>query len=78
MRRSALISAIFKKGNKCQARNYRPVSLTSVACKVLESLVREHIKEYMKRNNFFTKKQYGFISGRSTAPELQIIFKSKG
>ena len=44
MWRSALISAIFKK---CQAGNYRPVSLTSVACKVLESLVREHI-EFMK------------------------------
>jgi hypothetical protein len=24
----------------------------------------------MKRNNFFTKKQYGFISGRSTALQL--------
>ena len=40
MWRSALISAIFKKGNKCQAGNYRPVRLTFVACKVLESLVR--------------------------------------
>ena len=52
MWRSALISAIFKK---CQAGNYRPVSLTSVACKVLESIVRERIIEFMKRNNFFTK-----------------------
>jgi hypothetical protein len=66
MLRSALISAIFKK---CQAGNYRPVSLTSVACKVLERLVREQIIEFMKRNNF-TKKQYGFISGRSTALQL--------
>jgi hypothetical protein len=48
MWRSALISAIFKKGNKCRAGNYRPISLTSVACKVLESLVREHIIEFMK------------------------------
>ena len=67
MWRSALISAIFKK---CQAGNYKPVSLTSVACKVLENLVREHIIELMKRNNFFTKKQYGFISERSTALQL--------
>jgi hypothetical protein len=70
MWRSAIISAIFKKGYKCQAGKYRPVSLTSVACKVLESLVREHIIEFMKRNNFFTKKQYGFISGSSTALQL--------
>ena len=76
MWRSALIGAIFKKGNKCQAGNYRPVSLTSVACKVLESLVREHIIKFMKRNNFFTKKQYGFISGRSTSlPLLEVLDK---
>lgn len=55
MWRSALISAILKKGNKCQAEKYRPVSLTSVACKVLESLVRQHIIEFMKRNNFLKK-----------------------
>ena len=67
MWRSALISAIFKK---CQTGNYRPVSLTSVACKVLESLVRKRIIEFMNRNNFFTKKQYGFISGPSTALQL--------
>jgi hypothetical protein len=70
MWRSALISAIFKKGNKCQAGNYRRVSITYATCKVLESLVREHIIELMKRNNFFTKKQYGLIAGRSTALQL--------
>ena len=43
MWRSALISAIFKKGNKCQAGNYRPLSLTSVACIVLESLGNDHL-----------------------------------
>ena len=70
MWRSALISAIFETGNKCQAGNYRRVSITSVACNVFESLVREHIIKFMKRNNFFTKKQYGLISGRSTALQL--------
>jgi hypothetical protein len=39
-------------------------------CKVLESLVREHIIEFMKRNNFFTRKEYGFIFGQSTALQL--------
>ncbi|VDI32121.1 Hypothetical predicted protein, partial [Mytilus galloprovincialis] len=68
--KEAQISAIFKKGKKCIAGNYRPVSLTSVVCKVMEKLVREHIVKHMKINKFFTDRQYGFISGRSTSLQL--------
>ena len=68
--KKAKISAILKKGDKCVAGNYRPVSLTSVVCKVMEKLIRNHIMSFMKRNNFFTNKQYGFISGRSTTLQL--------
>ena len=34
--REAHVSAIFKKGKKKQPSNYRPVSLTSIVCKLLE------------------------------------------
>ena len=33
-------SPIFKKGSKKMSENYRPVSLTSIVCKLLESVVR--------------------------------------
>ena len=59
----ASVCAIFKKGNKTKPQNYRPVSLTSIICKTLESLVRDHIIEHMKLNNLFSEKQFGFISG---------------
>ncbi|CAG2214545.1 unnamed protein product [Mytilus edulis] len=68
--KSALVSAIFQKGNKSQAKNYRPVSLTSVVCKIMEKIIREHIISYMKENKLFSNKQYGFISGRSTSLQL--------
>jgi hypothetical protein len=64
------ISAIFKKGNRSMAGNYRPVSLTSVVCKLLEKIIREHIKKHMKVNKSFSNKQFGFISGRSTSLQL--------
>jgi hypothetical protein len=52
------------------AGNYRPVSLTSVVCKLLEKIIREHIKKHMKVNKSFSNKQFGFISGRSTSLQL--------
>ncbi|CAC5400189.1 unnamed protein product [Mytilus coruscus] len=68
--KNAMISAIFKKGNKSLAKNYRPVSLTSVVCKIMEKMMREFIIEHMKTNNLFSKKQYGFIAGRTTGLQL--------
>ena len=44
----ANITALFKKGNKKVAGNYRPVSLTSIICKLMETLAREDIIEHMK------------------------------
>ena len=52
------------------AGNYRPVSLTSVVCKLLESLIRDALVTYMKQNGLFSNKQFGFITGRSTTLQL--------
>ena len=68
--KSANVTAIYKKGNRHIAGNYRPVSLTSIACKMLESIVREQIIGHMKKNKLFSKKQFGFLSGRSTILQL--------
>jgi hypothetical protein len=68
--KNAQISANFKKDNKSQAKKYRPVSLTSVVCKIMEKLIRLHLINNMKANKLFSRKQYGFIEGRSTALQL--------
>ena len=39
----AKVMPIYKKGNRCQSSNYRPVSLTSIACKLLEHIIAKHI-----------------------------------
>ena len=67
---TANVSAIFKKGVKAMASNYRPVSLACIICKVLESLVRDHIMSHMTRNRLFSNAQYRFIPGRSTVMQL--------
>ena len=50
--------------------NYRPVNLTSVVCKVMETLVREHIVAYVQDNNLFTPVQRSFLQGRSCTTNL--------
>ena len=49
---------------------YRPVSLTSIICKVMESIVRDALVKYMKDNLLFTDRQFGFLGGRSTTLQL--------
>ena len=73
--KQANISSIFKKGKKTHPQNYRPVSLTSIICKTMESIIRDHVIDHMKQNNLFSPKQFGFINGRSTVLQLLHVLK---
>ena len=68
--KSANISAIYKKGKKSDVGNYRPVSLTSISCKIMESIIRDSIMKHFLKNRLFSKNQFGFIKGRSTVLQL--------
>ena len=48
--KKANVVPIFKKGKKNMAGNYRPVSLTSVTCKIFEGLVRKKLIEHLTSN----------------------------
>ncbi len=65
--KKAQVSAIYKKGDCKLASNYQPISLISISCKCMEGIVRDHIIDYMSRNNLFSNKQYGFLRGRLIA-----------
>ena len=58
---NACITAIHKKGDKSLPGNYRPISMTSIICKIMESLVRDQLVEHMERNNKFSVSQHGFV-----------------
>ena len=44
------IIPLFKKGSRNVSVNYRPVSLTSIMCKVLETIVRDHIMDFLVKH----------------------------
>jgi hypothetical protein len=59
-----------KKGNKLLPENYRPISLTSIICKILESIICEKINDFVESNNIITKNQHGFRRNRSCSTNL--------
>ena len=61
----ANVSPMLKKGKKCDAGNYRPVSLTSHVCKILESVIKDSIINHINVNNLLNESQHGLISKRS-------------
>ena len=68
--KKANVTAIFKKGEKSKAENYRPISLTSVPGKLMERLVKNAIVEHMTTNNLFSEAQHGFLKGKSCVTQL--------
>ena len=66
----ANVSPIFKKGSRNLAENYRPISLTSIVCKMMETLIRDRLLEHLQKEKLLSPKQHGFISGRSTVTQL--------
>ena len=68
--RHALVCPIFKKGRKDLAENYRPVSLTSIPCKLFEHIIVSKTWEHLNRYNIITKNQHGFRSGLSCETQL--------
>ncbi|KAK2167742.1 hypothetical protein NP493_1264g00008 [Ridgeia piscesae] len=62
----AHITPVFKKGERYKAENYRPISLTCIACKVMEHIIASHIMSH----SILCPEQHGFRCGRSCETQL--------
>ena len=69
---NANVSPVFKKGDVHLAENYRPVSLTSVTCKLLEHIICKHLLTHLEKNNILTNLNHGFRSGYSCETQLLV------
>ena len=65
---------IFKGGSKAVALNYRPVSLTSTPCKIMERLLVDHIVDYLEGNSLLEHGQFGFRQGRGVEDQLLLMY----
>ena len=61
---------MYKKGPKSKHKNYRPISLTCVCCKILEHIITSNIMAHLDRNNLLFQNQHGFRSQVSCETQL--------
>jgi hypothetical protein len=66
----ANVTSIFKKGDRELAENHRLISITSLVCKLMESIIKDHNTQHMMSNGIMTEKQYGLVEGRSCKTKL--------
>ena len=61
---------VHKKGNCSIPSTYRPISLTSVCCKLLEHIIYTHIFSHLNKHQVLCENQHGFRQGRSCETQL--------
>jgi hypothetical protein len=66
----AKVIPIFKKGDKNDISNYRPISLLSSYSKIFEKIIHNQIQKYLEQFNLLHNSQYGFRKKRSTSDAL--------
>ena len=59
---------IFKKGDKHNVENYRPISLTCLVAKVFERIIKEEL--LFTTQNLINETQHGFLAKKSCATNL--------
>lgn len=64
--KTALVTPIYKTGDKEQISNYRPISVLSALSKIMERVLNNCLTNYLTKFNILANNQYGFRHGTST------------
>ena len=68
--KTANVCPVFKKGQKYDASNYRPIPLTCIASKLMEHIIVHEIMDHAKREDILYPLQHGFREQRSCETQL--------
>ena len=74
--KDANVTPIFKKGAKGETSNYRPISLTSIPCKIMESLIKDEVMDHLLMNQLIKNSQHGFMRKKSCLTNLLEFFET--
>ena len=71
--KTAVVTPVFKKGDRSEASNYRPISLLPCVSKVLEELVFKQLSLHLESHNLLPDCQYGLRKQRSTEDATMLL-----
>ena len=69
----AHVCPVPKKGTKSDPSNYRPIAITSILSKVMETIINKHVLNFLESHALISDHQYGFRHGRSTGDLLAFV-----
>ena len=64
--KSAVVTPIFKKGDRKNVSNYRPIANLPILSKIIEKLIHIRFNNFFSKFNIINPNQFGFQSGKST------------
>jgi len=62
----SIVKPIYKKGNKMNPTNYRPISLLTSFLKVFEKALYIRVTEHLNTSTLLVRNQFGFRKGTAT------------
>ena len=66
----AIVTPVFKKGVTSDPGNNRPIFMTCVCCRLMESIINNSFVHYLHNNELINDSQHGFLRKRSTCTNL--------
>ena len=78
--KEANIVPLYKKGDKSDMGNYRPIALLNIFSKIFEKIMKKFLVSFLSENNILSHSQFGFQKGVSTQTALskfsELIYKT--
>ena len=73
--KKAIVIPLYKKGERDQISNYRPISILPTFSKIFEKCIKSRLVNYFVENNIFNPTQFGFRENVSTQDAIVFVME---
>lgn len=74
--KASVVTPVHKSGDRTDISNFRPISVINNFAKIFEKCVKDRLVSFLNSNNIFSRNQFGFTAGLSTADSIYEVVKN--